>query len=145
MAMAGASSAMEPSSGRDGGATMPMTPIGSTMATATARERRIVHGAVVFVGPAGEGEEALDGEHRLPFRPRLGLAGLLADAGGEFVAAVVEVLGEEEEDLRARDGRAALAQPSAARAASTALRMSLRLPSPTSPTSAPPGPWTGRE
>ncbi|MNT36270.1 hypothetical protein D3C72_1723430 [compost metagenome] len=57
-----------------------------------------MHGAIIFVGPAGEGEEALDGQGDF-----LGaiLTGLRLDAGGEFVAAIVEVLGEEIEDLGA--------------------------------------------
>ena len=42
-------------------------------------------------------------------------------------------------------GRYRAAREAALRAASTALRMSLRLPSPTSPTSAPEGETTGRE
>ncbi|MNY45727.1 hypothetical protein D3C86_1808490 [compost metagenome] len=60
-----------------------------------------MHRAIVFVGPAGKGEKPFDGQSDF-----LGavFAGLGLDASGEFVAAVVEVLGEEVEYLRAGMG-----------------------------------------
>ena len=60
-----------------------------------------MHGAIVFVGPACEGEEALDAG--LDFGGAV-FAGLRLDAGGEFVGAVLEVFGEELEELGAGVG-----------------------------------------
>ena len=102
MASAGAISAMEPSSGQVRRGDDADDADGLDHGGGDGAQRRIVHGAIIFVGPAGKGEEALD--RGGDFRGAV-LAGLRLDAGGEFVAAVVEVFGEEIEDLRAAMGR----------------------------------------
>ncbi len=55
--------------------------------------------AIVFVGPAGKCEEAFDREGNFP---RAIFTGLRLDAGRELVAPIVEVFGQEIEDLGAR-------------------------------------------
>ena len=95
---------------------MPRTPIGSFIASARPRNGGLVHGALVFVGPGGEGEQALDGGVDLGRRLGLALAPVSSRRrSANSSRAGVEVLGEVVEDLRAvvRGGRA----PSPARLA----------------------------
>ena len=98
MAIAGASSAIEPSSGRDGGATMPRTPIGSTMATATARSGGLCTApSYLSAQPAKAKRRSTD--WATSSAPSLPVCALMRAANSS--RAVVEVLGEEVEDLRA--------------------------------------------
>ena len=98
-----------------------------------AAQRRRVHRAVVLVGPGGVGEEPRD--RGLDLAPgRLGARrSCRAMRAGELVGAGGQVLGDVVEDLRASCAPWRRPSPRPACAASTALRMSLRLPSPTSP------------
>ncbi len=96
--------AMEPSSGREGGARMPMTPSGFDHGGSDHALRRVVDGAVIFVGPAGEGEEAFDGGGDFLGRARLSPVCAVMRAANSS-RAVFEVFGEEIEDLRAVVGR----------------------------------------
>ncbi len=100
--------------------------------------RRIVDHTLELVAPGGIGEEPPDRTIDLPRRISRIPAGLGGDARSEFIAPDREILGEIIQHLRRLWWLAAL-QPSALRAASTASRISLRLPSDTSPTRCPAG------
>src|SRR5471032_1690038 len=90
-AMAGATSEIKPSSGASFGQTMPITPTGSER-DGDAVRRRLVHLAVVFVGPRGVVEQTLNRCLHLFFRV-LG-TGHRGDAGGEFIGACRQVFGD---------------------------------------------------
>ena len=98
----------------------------------TPRDRRLVHRAVVLVGPGGVGEQALDRRLALRASASLRRAGHARRAAPRIRRRAPP--GSRRCSTAPARGCApvALAQPPALCAASTALRMSLRLPSPTS-------------
>jgi hypothetical protein len=78
------------------GATMPMTPSGSTMAAATARSGGLCT-APSYLSAQPAKAKSRSTESATSAVP--GLAGLCLEARGEFIAAIIEVFGEEVEDL----------------------------------------------
>ena len=117
------------------GHAMPITPIGSFIASATPRIGTLCTAPSYLSAHARIREQPRD--RRVDLARAVADAGHRVDARRELVRARREILGDVVEDLRAVVPGRRAPSPRAACAASTALRMSLRLPSATSPSSSP--------